>query len=154
MQNTRFESGRLTAARPFAVLAAKFPVLANKFPVRVLKFPVNSRREFRGLTACFQCFTGVNRHEISPILRKFPVFSLFNREFSQRRVRSGLPAPPDFFDRPLVYFAAAKPNIWRRAGVVRLTGRDQADQMGLSLSIGELAPLDMEPRQVVQAELL
>jgi hypothetical protein len=70
------------------------------------------RREFSQKFAYFQYLAGVEHPLKGLVSRKFPVFSLLNREFNRRRVRARLRPPPLFFA-----FPASKPRTLQIAGV-------------------------------------
>ena len=64
----------------FADAEKKFPVPPNQFPVPPKFFPVRLRREFNQKGQSIRVVRAAHRADKRPESRKFPVFSLDNRE--------------------------------------------------------------------------
>jgi hypothetical protein len=64
----------------FADVEWEFPVPSNQFPVPPKIFPVRSRREFDQKGQSIRVVRAVHQSQEGPESRKFPVFSLDNRE--------------------------------------------------------------------------
>jgi hypothetical protein len=65
----------------FAVLGPNLPDAPISFPVTLQKFPARRRREFGYDGRAILDFFAARDGPFQPKIAKFPVFSLFNREF-------------------------------------------------------------------------
>jgi hypothetical protein len=71
---------RFMAKCVFPERSREYPVPSNQFPVRQKIFPVRSCREFNQKAQSLQVVRATHQSRKRPESRKFPVFSLDNRE--------------------------------------------------------------------------
>ena len=78
----------------WAVLSYSFPDLSVPIPDPLKFFPVPLSREFARIIESFRGVAADGQGELGLIPRKFPVVTLFIRDFARSSVRSGLLTPP------------------------------------------------------------